>query len=584
MSVYREGAQLSLDDTAKPFVVWRVYLHGGKQWAACFAPTLLHHGQINGHAGWYRHDRDGHQTVVADKVVDRALACEPRQLPRWPGQVPTISDAGWEQPIPLGRDAHLPAFPVHVLPAWLADFVAAEAVATQTPADLAGMLVLGALATAAGGRVRVEPHPGWSEPLNLYLAVAMPPGNRKSPVFAAVTAPLWNLDRDLAEKSLSEIIEAAARKDVAAAAAATAAREAAGAAKGDLADKKMADAVAAAAMAEAITVPVQPRLLADDATPEALGSLMAAQGGRIAILSDEGGVFDLMAGRYSGQANLDLYLKAWSGSPHRVDRKGRPAEFIPRPALTLTLAVQPDVLRAIADRPGFRGRGLLARFLYALPVSPLGWRIIDPPPVPEETEAVYRTNLTALVRSLAEWTDEAQLAFTDAAREALHDFQQQLEPRLGPGGDLAPVADWASKLAGELVRIAALIHLATHLQDGWRRPVDALAMGGALEIGDYLIAHAQAVFDLMGADELTGHADYVLRWLAARGRDAFIARDLYTANRTRFPTAEALAPVLAHLESFGWIRQQPVEPASGPGRRPSPVWTVNPIARQQYQQ
>jgi hypothetical protein len=490
----------------------------------------------------------------------------------------------WEQPIALAREATLPVFPVHVFPDWLADFVTAEAVATQTPLDLPGMLALAALATAAGGRARVEPSAGWSEPTNLYQAVAMAPGNRKSPVYSAMAAPLWAVDQTMAQASLRDIVDATARKDVANTAAAVAAREAANA-KADQADAKMADAIAAAEMAEAITVPVQPRLLADDATPEALASLMAAQGGRIAVLSDEGGVFDLMAGRYSnGLANLDLYLKAWSGTPHRVDRKGRAAEFIARPALTMGLAVQPDVLRAIATRPGFRGRGLLARFLYSLPVSPLGRRAIDPPPVPAGIMHTYDMNLSALVRSLAEWTDPVVLVPDDDAKVLLQAFQSDLEPRLGPDGDLAHIADWASKLAGQLVRVAGLIHLATHLRDGWRKPVEARTMAAAIAVGHYLIPHALAVFDLMNDDPLTGHASYVLDWLAAHDRDRFVPRDLYSANRHRFPTADDLSPVLDHLEAFGWIRPVSQPKAPGRGRPPSPVWAVHPLNRQQNQQ
>ena len=42
-----------------------------------------------------------------------------------------------------------------------------------------------------------------------------------------------------------------------------------------------------------------PRLVADDITPEAAASLLAEQGGRLAIISAEGGIFDIIAGRYS---------------------------------------------------------------------------------------------------------------------------------------------------------------------------------------------------------------------------------------------------------------------------------------------
>ena len=307
----------------------------------------------------------------------------------------------WPEPVAFGADLPLPEFPVRILPDWAASFASSLATGTQTPVDLTGMLVLGALAAAAGGRVRVQVRPRWAEPLNLYISVAMPPGNRKSPVFQAVTAPLWAVDRELAAAAVVAITEGNARKAVAEAAAATAAREAA-AAKGKEQEEKLAAALAAANAAAEVTVPVAPRLLADDATPEALASLMAAQGGRVAVLSDEGGVFDLMAGRYSNGPNLDLYLKGWSGTPHRVDRKGRPAEFIAHPALTMALAVQPDVLRSIASQPGFRGRGLIARFLYAVPQSPLGHRLIDPPAVPDDDQAAYADNLAALVRSLAD--------------------------------------------------------------------------------------------------------------------------------------------------------------------------------------
>ena len=57
---------------------------------------------------------------------------------------------------------------------------------------------------------------------------------------------------------------------------------------------------------------VAPRFLFDDCTPEKLASLLAQHGGRMAILSPEGGIIELMAGRYSDSraSNLGVYLKA----------------------------------------------------------------------------------------------------------------------------------------------------------------------------------------------------------------------------------------------------------------------------------
>jgi hypothetical protein len=75
------------------------------------------------------------------------------------------------------------------------------------------------------------------------------------------------------------------------------------------------------------------------------------------------------------------------------------------PAITVGLAVQPDVIRGLAEKPGFRGRGLLGRFLYALPPSLLGHRDPDSPPVPDEIRAAYRANVIALL-NLPIGTDE----------------------------------------------------------------------------------------------------------------------------------------------------------------------------------
>jgi hypothetical protein len=53
-------------------------------------------------------------------------------------------------------------------------------------------------------------------------------------------------------------------------------------------------------------------------TPETLAVMMRQQDGRMGVISPEGGLFAILAGRYSsGTPNLDLVLKAWSGDPVR---------------------------------------------------------------------------------------------------------------------------------------------------------------------------------------------------------------------------------------------------------------------------
>jgi replicative DNA helicase len=479
----------------------------------------------------------------------------------------------------------VPAFPVEVLPSWLGEYVAAVAVATQTPPDLAGMLALAVLATVAAGGVEVEPRPGWREPLCLFVAVGMDAGTRKSSVFTALIRPVADFERDQAAAALPAITETLTLRRIAEQAAAHA-EATASKASADQQEERQAEAIARAAEAANLIVPPVPRWLVDDATPEALAGLLAAYG-RIALLSPEGDVFDQMADRYNQAAgpNLGVYLKGHAGDLLKVDRRGRPPEYVERPCLTIGLAVQPEVLRGLAGRPGFGGRGLLARFLYSLPESLVGHRQPGSPPVPSTVADRYTFELQALAASLTmprgphSDNGPALLTLDQAAAELLLAFERELEPRLAAGsGDLAHLAGWAAKLAGATSRLAGLLHLASHLRDGWAQPISANTFAGAVRLADYLVDHALAVFDLMGADPRIDDARWLLDWISRTGQAHFSRRDAHQAARGRFRKAADLEPALALLEEHGWVRRVDADPVGAKGGRPaSPRFLVNPL-------
>jgi replicative DNA helicase len=498
-----------------------------------------------------------------------------------------IDGRGWALPVPFGAISGTPAFPVEVLPGWLGDYVAAVATATQTPPDLAGMLALAVLATVAAGAVEVEARSGWREPLCLFVAVGMDAGTRKSSVFTALTRPVADFERQQATAALPAITETSTLRRIADQAAAHA-EAAASKAPVDQQEERQAEAIARAAEAANLIVPPLPRWLVDDATPEALAGLLATYG-RIALLSPEGDVFDQMAGRYNQAAgpNLGVYLKGHAGDLLKVDRRGRPPEYVQRPCLTIGLAVQPEVLHGLASRPGFGGRGLLARFLYSLPQSLVGRRQAGAPPVPTAVADRYTLELHALAASLtapAGNDGPALLALDQEASELLLGFERDLEPRLAAGsGDLAHLAGWAAKLAGATCRLAALLHLASHLRDSWAQPISSNTFTAAIRLADYLIEHARAVFDLMGADPRIDDARWLLDWIDRTNHFQFSRRDAHrAAPRGRFATATDLEPALRLLEEHGYLRRVDPEPSQDPrgrGRPASPRFLVNPLPR-----
>jgi replicative DNA helicase len=479
-------------------------------------------------------------------------------------------------PVPLTTDRLKRPFPVAVFPAWVRDAVEAVAEATQTPVDLAASVALACLSTAAGAKVLVQVNRSWVEQVNLYTVTALPPGSRKSPVFRAMTAPLSDAEVALGEVVGGQRIDAELAARIAYAHAEELAKKAE---KPGATQETLADATAAAKEAAAIVVPELPRLMTDDVTPESCISLLAKHGGRMAVLSAEGDVFATLTGtRYSAAPNLGVFLKGHAGDKLQVDRKGRESESIDRPTLTLGVTTQPGSLAGLADQPSFRDRGVLARILYSLPHNTVGERDIEPEPVPEHVEAAYTEHLTDLVLTLAEREDPYRLDLDPEAYAILLDFMRWLEPRLHPvTGQLAAVTDWASKLAGAIVRIAALLHVAATYQTGYAQPIAADTMAAAEQVGRYYLDHALAVYDLMGANSHPNrnNARAVLAWITTNGTDTIKRRDLLRAfnGRTGLNTLEELEPAIAVLIEHGYLRQRETKPSRG---RPSIAYDVHP--------
>lgn len=92
--------------------------------------------------------------------------------------------------IPLKNTSPPPPFPLNSLPNNVRHFVEYTARAIQVHSDMPAALALSVLSACVQGKAKIAVTPEWSEELNLYTAVIAEPGERKSAVFAALTAPV----------------------------------------------------------------------------------------------------------------------------------------------------------------------------------------------------------------------------------------------------------------------------------------------------------------------------------------------------------------------------------------------------------
>ena len=506
----------------------------------------------------------------------------------------TAQAAGWRNPRsnaakewleqndwpPLVRLDHpiLPRLRGDALPGWAGDFATAIAAATETPIELAVAMVLATCATATARRFKVMIKYGYFEPTNLWLAVALDPGNRKSAVQSAATAAVVKWERKQAEKMEDEITKATSDFKTAEARAnklrADAAKEKDGLKSTNLA-RQAADIEAAMPV-----IPHPPQLWTSDVTPERLGTILADNDERMAWLSSEGGIFEMLGGRYSkGIPNLDLVLKAHSGDSERVDRGSRPPVYLLSPLLTIGLSPQPDVLRGLATMPGFRGRGLLARFLYLLPPSPLGYRTGNPPPISEDIEDVFAKGITAILNIPIERDADGKvnthiLKLSPAAYEEWRAYGQFIEAAMRPGGEFESAQDWAGKAPGAAIRIAGVLHVMTHIEP-WSSLIDLQTMTLALNLMAVFGKHSLAALDLMGSDKGITAASKIWRWIETGHRNEVSLRDIHQALKGSFPHAADVKSAIDVLVERGYVEITKVE-AKTTGRHPSPIVIIRP--------
>ena len=426
--------------------------------------------------------------------------------------------AAWERPSPLGGTAACPPSRSAPCPAG-ASRGAARGRFTQTPPDLAATVLLAVLSAAAGGRAVVEVRGSWREPVNLYAVAALPSGRaqvggvrRDDPAAARHRARARREDPAARSWRATRSAEGrparrrASRRD-----------RPAGSTTTRRARRPRADAIAAAQLAEAITVPVMPRLIADDVTPEAAASLLAEQGGRLAVLSAEGGIFSTLAGRYSGGVPISR------GVPQRPLRRHAPRR--PQgPAARAHPAARADPrpVRAARGPAGHRRACPDSAAAACSPASCTRCRPTSSAAARSARRQSPRTSGTP-TRSSVQAARAHHGRMDRPGRPHAHARRRRAGPRrraqpraAARPGDRRPRRHrrLGSKQIGATVRIAGAAPPrpppARRLGTAGRRETPCAS---ALAIMDYYTAHALAAFDHMGMDPVLEDARALLRWL-----------------------------------------------------------------------
>jgi hypothetical protein len=457
----------------------------------------------------------------------------------------------------------------------------------QTPPDLAGSLALSVIAMAAQKKVVVKPGPNWTEQTSLYIAVIMPPAARKSPVVSALIRPVQKYEKELMQLTQLETADQDNTRKILETRLQSVQRDAAKEDPDD--DESGRPKIEARNLAKQIAELPRPnghRVLAEDVTPEMLAQLLYNNGGRMAVLSAEGEIFDIICGRYTSEGkgpNFNVFLKAYTGEDLYVDRIQRGSFYIEGPALTLGLAIQPTVIMGLLGQEVLRGRGLLARFLFVIPKNNIGYRETLNEGVPPSIDQAYSQMILKLFElKYAKTDDDIEvphvLELSQRAKTRFDEYRSHIEVMLRPTGEMSDIPDWGGKLAGSVARIAGLLHVTSSVvSQGWATtPISCETIESAIKMGDYFAVHANAVFHHMHANPNLDNANEILKWAVRTERPEFSKRDAHRDMQSRFKKVDDLNPALQLLINLHYITLGEPEAQDGPGRPSSPTLIVDP--------
>lgn len=465
------------------------------------------------------------------------------------------SDSEWDVPIPL-EAPRLPLFNIEAFPEWVKDFVTAVSESIQVPVDTPVAMGLAALSTCIGNKFKVLAKDHWEEPLNTYNVLALGPGNRKSAVYKLMIDPIIRFETKEKER-LTPIIEEEANERKATQKRIEYLQTQYSKSNKIEAEKLMSEIKE---LSKGINEEINPptkinRQYTNDITPEQLASLMYQNGEKIAILTDEGGeVFEMMAGRYSKGINIDIYLKSYGGDSIRIDRANGKQISMDNPLLTIGLFVQPSVIESLPEY--FSGRGLTQRFLFYLPYSSVGSREIITINIDEQLIDIYNENLEKILNLKSDGTKV--LSFDEEARNYLNEMQFEAERMLGNQDISEDFKGWLSKLNGQIVRIAGILHIAENVNN-INHITDKISLQ-TLRKADlnrsYYIQHAERAYGIINQDQNLDDIKYVLGKIKDKMRDnksKINNQELWQTVKGRIKKSARLRDILNLLEEMNYI-------------------------------
>jgi len=175
------------------------------------------------------------------------------------------------------------------------------------------------------------------------------------------------------------------------------------------------------------------------------------------------------------------------------------------------------------------------------------------------------------------------ISLTPQAKEIWVNYGNKIATKLRVGGSLEHVRDWGSKLSGQLIRLAGIIHC-VGTENPHLNPIQRETMEAACKLAEILQDHALAAYGFAEENEDLKCAHKILDRIKKDRICEFSERKMFEKVKGSLMSKdmESLLKGIKLLVDGLYIKKMPVH-KSGRGRKPSPEYMVSPYITEDYE-
>jgi hypothetical protein len=226
-------------------------------------------------------------------------------------------------------------------------------------------------------------------------------------------------------------------------------------------------------------------------------------------------------------------------------------------------------------------QGFLSRLLVAAPASTAGTRFQKT--LSPETEPGLRRygarlldileTPPVLMAGTRNALEPRRLQFEAHAAVAWGRLADEIERKIGPGGEYEPIRGFANKLAEHVARIAGVLTLVHNPEAG---EIDAETLGRAVAIADFFASEALRLFEAGGVSPEIMQAERLLAWLETSWHEPTIALvPIYQLGPNSIRDAATARKAVTILQNHGWLTKLEGAGHRVAGKSVRDAWTIN---------